>query len=93
MSKFWKKGRDYKHLLGRCENIEVLALEDPYTPVIVAHKTKDCSASFDAAYGEGELCGRREDYQLSEDEDVFLVKMLDEANEWFNEQRPEGWDG
>jgi hypothetical protein len=93
MSKFWKQGRDYKHLLGRCENIMVLAIEDPHTPVIVAHKTKDASSTFDAAHGEGELIGRREDYILSEDENAFLDKMYDEAEEWFDEQRPEGWEG
>jgi hypothetical protein len=90
---YWKKGRDYKHLLGQCENIKVLLLEDADTPVIVAHKTSDASSTFDAAHGEGELCGRREDYILSEDENAFLDKCYDEANEWFDEQRPEGWDG
>jgi hypothetical protein len=91
----WEQGRDYTHVLGEEDNIAVLAIEDPYTPVMVIHKYRDCSSTYDAAYGEGELlCNRNEeDYYLSEDECALLEKVANEVEEWFDEQRPEGWDG
>jgi len=95
MNRHWKEGRDYKYLLAREDNIAVLLLEDPFTPVIVAHVSKDCSATYDCAYGEGVVHanGNFADYELSEDENALLDKVADEVEDWFDEQRPEGWDG
>jgi hypothetical protein len=89
--KHWKRGRDYKHIMGQKGNIAVLALEDPYTPVIVASIYSSAASTFDAAFGEGELSSSRGvDYQLTLAECDLLNELQDEVEEWIDEQRPEG---
>jgi len=86
--KYWPPD-SYDHIIGKTGNIAILALDCPHTPVIVAHVRTNETATFDCAFGTGELDG----YQLSDIEFTSLVFYEREAEEWFDKTRPEGWEG
>ena len=86
----WTQGIDYNHCIGQCQNIKILAVDDEYTPVIVVHKTNDCSSSFHAALAEGELLGDRSaDYTLTPRENSFLESLLEDVAWWYDKVQGE----
>ncbi|MHC4121735.1 MAG: hypothetical protein ACYSWO_30050 [Planctomycetota bacterium] len=86
--KNWPPG-SYDHIIGKTGNIAVLALDDPATPVIVLQVKTGETATYDCAHGTGEV----DCYQLTDTEWAMLDFNYNKAEEWFDQTRPDGWEG
>lgn len=61
--------------------------DDPATPVLVFNRTHTASATYLCAIGTGELVGRFEDLQLTDEEVDWLNSKESVAGEWYNFKR------